>query len=109
MTVEQFKRKVSEYASEGKLFLFMVDFEKQKPHVCLLHEAANFGIWYDVRGVSNADKIVAANRRVDLTAHPIDKDEFRRKFYQVVYNQDRGNSYLLNLTFRTPIDINLTL
>ena len=109
MTVEQFKRKVSQYASEGRRFLFMVDFEKQKPLVCLLHEAANLGIWYDVRGVSNVDKIVAGNRRVDLTAYPIAKDEFRRKFDQVVYNQDRGNSYLLNLTFRTPIDISLTL
>ena len=69
MTVELFKRKVSQYASEGRRFLFMVDFEKQKPLVCLLHEVANLGIWYDVRGVSNVDKIVAANRRVDFVSY----------------------------------------
>jgi len=44
-----------------------------------------------------------------LTKHPISYNSFKKSFDQVVHEIDIGNSFLTNLTFKTPIQTDLSL
>ncbi|MDO4727234.1 MAG: aminodeoxychorismate synthase component I [Porphyromonadaceae bacterium] len=109
MNTEQFKQQLAQYAIEGKKFLFIVDFEQQNPFVCLLSEAAEKGIFYDIMGETNGEPYAAEPTPIELKAYPIKKQTFLEKFDYVVTQQKAGNSYLLNLTVCTPIELNLSL
>lgn len=109
MNTELFKQKLSQYAVEGKKFLFVVDFEQQRPFVCLLSEAAEKGIFYDIMGETNAELYSTESIPIELKAYPIEKQDFLEQFDYVVEQQNAGNSYLLNLTACTPIELNISL
>ncbi len=109
MNAELFKQRLSQYATEGKKFLFIIDFEQQCPFVCLLSEAAENNIFYNIRGETNAEPYTADSVPVELKAYHIDKHTFLERFNYVVRQQNMGNSYLLNLTARTPIELNISL
>ena len=109
MNTEQFIQTVSEYASSCEQFLFVIDFEKQKPFVCRLSEAADHNIFYNIKGNTNARPYRYVRKEVVLKAHPISREAFAKRFEYVVHQQNIGNSYLLNLTCRTPIEINMSL
>lgn len=109
MNTEQFIHTVSEYASSGEQFLFVIDFEKENPFVCRLSESADHNIFYNIKGNTNARPYRYVRKEVVLKAHPISKEAFAKRFEYVVHQQNIGNSYLLNLTSRTPIEINMSL
>lgn len=109
MNIEQFKQKLSQYAVAGKKFLFVIDFEQQCPFVCLLSEAAEKGIFYNIMGKTNAEPYSTESTTIELKAYPIEKQDFLEQFDYVVEQQNAGNSYLLNLTVCTPIELNISL
>ncbi len=108
MDIQGFKRQLSEYATNGEPFFFVIDFEGRKPFVCRLKEAADEGIFYDLKGVANV-KTKNIDKEIELRSSPIGKSIFVEKFKKVKKELELGNSYLLNLTFSSPIDINLSL
>jgi len=106
--IEEFKHQVSRYASSGTPFLFIIDYECQEPVLYTLEEAEQHGIYYTIKDQSNTTK-VPINKEVNLHGHPIDKSLFSEKFDQAIKHINEGDSYLLNLTFPTKIDLNLNL
>ncbi len=108
MNIQSFVQKVTEYAAKGIPFVFIIDFELQKPIVCRLEDAEHKGIYYDIKGNSNI-RTAALHPKVELKFTPIDKNFFSERFHKVISHLKNGDSYLLNLTFPTPIKINLTL
>lgn len=108
MKTEQFAEQVSKYAQEAKPFAFVIDFELRKPMICKLEDAKRKGIFYNIKGNSNVNHSTL-HHKIELKHNPIDKSIFSGKFQQVTNHINNGDSYLLNLTFPTPIDINLTL
>ena len=106
--IEKFKEQVSSYASSGTPFLFIIDYECRQPVILSLEEAEKKGILYSINGISNAEpnKIY---KKINLKGVPINKDLFTEKFDQALKHINEGDSYLLNLTFPTKIDINLTI
>jgi para-aminobenzoate synthetase component 1 len=108
MNLQSFARKASNYATAGVPFLFVIDFELQKPLVCRLEDAEDNDIYYDIKGISNI-RTTSLHPKVELKCTPIDKHFFSEKFQRVIRHLKNGDSYLLNLTFPTPIEINLTL
>jgi len=108
MDIEEFQRQLSEYATNGEPFLFVVDFECRKPFICRLEKAFGEGIFYDVKGTSNVDP-QHIDKEIELSSRPVAKPVFTEKFNQVKRELEHGNSYLLNLTFSSQIDINLSL
>jgi len=106
--IEKFKAQVSDYASRGIPFLFIIDYECQEPLLYTLDEAEKHGVYYSLKDQSNTSK-VPINKKVQLQGYPIDKSIFAEKFDEAVRHINEGDSYLLNLTFPTKIDLNLDL
>ncbi len=109
MTIEAFKQTVNQYATTKTPFLFVVDFEMQQPFVCKIDEAIGSRILYDINGKTNSPKQPHTIKNFLLESFPIRKDVFNEKIEKVIHEQNIGNSYLLNLTFATPISINCSL
>src|SRR5690606_8826725 len=108
MSIKEFSRTVNEFASRGVPFLFMVDFEIEKPLVFPLAELPDH-LLYDVQGRTNASAMQSSPSPIRLSKEPLAFSTYRRKFEEVRCGLVRGDSFLVNLTIKTPITTNLTL
>lgn len=90
-------------------FLFLIDFEEQTPLVVPLAEVKPEIIWYDFGGRTNVPPAVdGPNEPVAVRVFAPAFENFQRAFNQVQRELRAGNTFLLNLTFRTRIELNLT-
>lgn len=97
--------KMNEYGKDGKPFFFIFDFELENPCVFLLDELIKENIFFKINE-KNPDKY---QKQILLTKKPIEFSLYKNSFDFVVSEISKGNSYLLNLTFPTEIETNLTL
>jgi para-aminobenzoate synthetase component 1 len=93
----------------GEPFLFLVDFAMEAPEVFTPAEAAARGILFDIAGKTNAAPAPARAGGFDFRAFPVPYTEYRGAFDAVREELAAGNSYLLNLTFSTRVETDLTL
>lgn len=103
-----FQIKLSDYLVNNVPFIFMIDFEEKSPFICKLEEATENDILFDIKGFSNFTSKNIENE-ASLTAYPIDEQTFSKKIQKVKDHTDNGDTYLLNLTFKTKISTNLSL
>lgn len=96
---------MNEYGKDGKPFFFIFDFELENPCVFLLDELIKENIFLKIKK-KNPDKY---QKKILLTKKPIEFSLYKNSFDFVVNQISKGNSYLLNLTFPTEIETNLTL
>ena len=109
MDLQEFTGQLNNFAAAGIPFFFIADFELRKPFVCRLEQAADNGIFYDIQGESNRkEKNKPAELKV-FRKFPIDKAKYYPAFEKIKFHLDRGDTYLLNLTFPTRIETNLPL
>lgn len=108
MELSQFSKQISEYTTQKIPYFFLIDFEMKNPMVCKLDEAETNGILYNIKGKTNADEKVQIPKP-ELTYTAIDKENYFKKIDTVIEELKNGNSFLLNLTFPTPINCNLSL
>lgn len=102
--------KMNDYGGKGIPFLFVVDFECRHPLVIPLNAAEENGILYNIRGKSNCIHYPPAGTgTLKFEKFPVSFETYRRAFDVVKAGIAFGNSYLLNLTFATPIQMNLSL
>lgn len=92
----------------GDAFLFVIDYEMKNSIVLPVAEVQD-KILFDINGYSNVSKITASAPSIDLQSYPIDIQAYTLAFEQVMAQIKYGNSFLLNLTFPTPIRCNLSL
>ncbi|MFZ4545048.1 MAG: aminodeoxychorismate synthase component I [Saprospiraceae bacterium] len=96
--------------AEGKPFLFVIDFELVDIQVIPLYSPEHSGILFDVEGLRNYDQpIQISGAEFLLNKNPLSKREYGRGFEIVQKGLHRGDSFLVNLTYPTPIDTNLSL
>ena len=101
---------MNEYGRKGIPFLFIIDYAGAKPLVMPLGMAEQEGIHYNIKGISNDQQALPENPQpLAFYKYPIDFSIYRHSFDQVRAGLMFGNSYLLNLTFATPIRINRSL
>lgn len=84
---------------------FLMDFEQQAPKVWVLSEESVDQPFFDF---PNRPELTAAPRGilpVNLLADHIAPDAFQRAFQTVQDGLQRGDSFLTNLTFPTPIEL----
>jgi len=106
--IVDFINKVNHYTSNGIPFLFVIDFEKEKPFVCKLDDLEKENIYYNIYNSGNLKPDF--NKKIKpLKVKSILKDIYSKAFKQVFRNLVLGNSYLANLTFSTKIEINSSL
>lgn len=101
---------MNQYGRNNIPFLFIIDFDMLRPVIIRLDAVDPREIRYDIDGVRNYDSAAKpAETPVRMTRHPLPYDEYKKKFDLVVSHQMEGDSYLLNLTYPTKIDINISL
>jgi para-aminobenzoate synthetase component I len=99
---------MNELGAEKIPFLFIISFDCNKNYVLPLSEAGNSGIYYKIGTHSNTDKKYKG-KRTSFSAKPVSYERYSERFDIAMQNLLYGNSYLLNLTFPSEIDTNLTL
>lgn len=101
--------KMNHYGTKRIPFLFVIDFAMEKPVVVSLPEAKDQNIFYNINGQTNYKSESALEKKINFGKHPISFEEYRKAFEIVMKELTYGNSYLLNLTFPTKIETNITL
>src|SRR5437879_4707386 len=107
MKISEFESKLNEWGHEQVPFLFLVDFEMEKPMAWKLDEVPN-EILFSIND-STPSLPKRAGVRPELKKHPISITEYKSKFDLVKKRISFGDSYLSNLTVKTKIDLNQSL
>jgi len=103
------KEQMNLWAGAGVPFLFIIDFEFKKPLIFRLAEIDPGRLLFSINGVSNCPANVTTPGELLLVKHPEKYEDYLEKFNKVMKEISFGNSYLLNLTCATPIDLNHSL
>lgn len=90
-------------------FLFLIDFEMERPVVLPLSEVDPKTLLYAIGGHRNCGLPLPVPAHYYYKPHPIPRPRYRTAFEYVQRELQAGNSYLLNLAFPTPITTDLSL
>jgi para-aminobenzoate synthetase component I len=103
------KEQMNRWAQEGIPFLFIIDFELNKPLIFKLGEIDNQKLLFNINGITNSHHKANIIKQLQLIKYPVKYEDYLIKLNRVKEEIAFGNSYLLNLTCCSPIDINLSL
>ena len=101
--------KINTLAKKNREFLFIIDFEIEKPLIFEIEKIpSNF--YFSIGKIKKLPKIKKTTNTVSLNIKKvITYNEFLNSFNRLREEELKGNSYLTNLTFKTEIEINLSL
>lgn len=101
--LSEISKKLSHKAKLGEKFLFIIDFDCSEVLIYSPKEAADRGIFYNIDGKFNYEicKKLPEKKRFDYTA--ISYDEYFQGFEVCQRALQRGDTYLINLTYQTQI------
>lgn len=108
VTLNQFISALNEWGAWRTPFLFLIDFERKRPLAFRLDEVNPNELLYFLNGVSNHQPVLN-QRKIALQKFPIPFEEYTVKFERVMHHLGYGDSFLINLTVKTPIKLNGTL
>lgn len=109
MTTQEFIEKVNFLAVNETPFFFVIDFDKHKPFVCSLDVTLQEKILYDIKGQHNYKRLDNGGSIEVFKRKPVSPDKYNKAFLEVKRHINRGDSYLVNLTFPTELDTNQSL
>jgi para-aminobenzoate synthetase component 1 len=106
MNISEFELKLNEWGRDQVPFLFLVDFELEKPMAWRMEDMPG-EILFSIndKGFQKEKTEV----RPELKKYPISINEYKTKFDLVKKRISFGDSYLTNLTIKTKIELNLGL
>ena len=99
--------KINHFAGRNAPFLFVIDFAGEKGFVLSPEDADRQGFRYDFKNLKNAGNI-PVNEPLKFNLSPVSFETYQTAFEKVVFHLKRGDTYLLNLTFPTPVYTNLS-
>ena len=99
-------KKMDRYSSKDKAFLFILDFAKNKGFCNPLNKIDVQELRYKC---SDEESNVTLKKDFHFSSKPISYGRYKKAFDKVKHQIEIGNSYLLNLTFQTKIETDLSL
>ena len=92
-------------------FLFIIDFDMRRPMVVPLDKIDAGAVLFNIRGKKNYTKTSCLKTQHEIVweKHPVDFHHYQTAFDKVVRHIRSGNSFLVNLTFPTKVQSNLSL
>jgi para-aminobenzoate synthetase component 1 len=90
-------------------FLFVIDYEMNHCEVITSQEAYLSNILYNFNGTRNYHYEQVILSAIHLETVPVEFDAYEKSFRYIQEQLNRGNSYLVNLTFKTLINTKHTL
>lgn len=97
---------ITALAKAKKPFLFVISFDKKEIFAQELDKLHN--VFYKVAALQNFQE-TAPNTSYALTSSPIEFGIYQKAIHRVKEEIKKGNTYLLNLTFATPLQTPLSL
>lgn len=108
--MKNFIQTANDYGKEKRPFFFLIDFEQQKPLIFQIEKASESGLFFDFFCKSNVNKpLKMADKSFEFSVQAMPFSAYRKGFELVQKEIQAGNSYLLNLTYPTKIQINYSL
>lgn len=105
---EVIRQKMNEAGCAGMPFLFGVTFEGEEGFF-LPHPLSQQEVMFDIGGKGNAPHLPDHTPSFRFESEPESFATYQRRFETVMQGLHRGDSYLTNLTIRTPLRTSLTL
>ncbi len=103
-----FFNKLNDLGKKGQPFLFIIDFEGKQPEVFELNNLPG-DIYFQIPGLSNNGSLPDRNHDLTFIKHPLSFDDYKYKFDIVMRHIRNGDTYLINLTQATQVEINTDL
>ncbi len=102
--------RMNEYGRRATPFLFVIDYEKKKPFLSPIDQIDPENILYYLDGFSNAKPdTTSPEKKLEFKSIPVSKERYNKAFETVQSNILHGNSFLLNLTMPSRVEMNLSL
>ena len=99
--------KMNSLGNKKEPFLFIIDFEMKAIVVLASEEIHASGIEFCIKDACKKGKV--NGHKVDINAKAIPFAEYKKGFDLVLNEINHGNSYLLNLTYKSAIELNRSL
>lgn len=109
MNFHDFIHQANQYGRSRQPFFFLIDFEQKKPLIYAPEQASKCGLFFDILGSKNIETTVNTTTTLHLQKTPMPLADYEKGFNLVQAELQKGNSYLLNLTYPTEITINFSL
>lgn len=107
---QQAIERINRFSEEGRPFIFIIDYLQDCSYIEEVGEVDASLIRYNLNGFSNCPDVVPPLcKQVSWDIHPETLAQYKTSFDSVQGQIRAGNSFLTNLTVRTPITTNLTL
>ncbi|WP_404318865.1 aminodeoxychorismate synthase component I [Malaciobacter canalis] len=104
MKKEIIKDELNKNGSDKEPFFFMISYDLSRYEIYKLNELPN-DIKFELSKNSNFKTL----EKISLSKFPVDYSTYKKAFNSIQNHIKEGNSYLLNLTFKTKIDTSLSL
>lgn len=109
ISIPELRTKMNACGSEATPFLFAVDFDLEEA-VFIERPLASQDVLFRMPSATNVSyRQAAAPVRAAMQAHPIAYNDYLQRFRIIQDGLMRGDSYLCNLTVRTPVTLNVGL
>lgn len=104
------QQKINESAAHNHPFLFAIDYE-QKEGLFIDHPLEESVIKWRVPHATNSSHLSNSHtpESIVFQPHPESAERYGKRFDIVMDNLKQGNSFLANLTVKTPLEMNLSL
>ena len=109
MNITEFALEMNDLGDANTPFLFVIDFEMEKPILLKLSDVNADAILFNINGFTNAKRSDIPVQEIVLKKFPISQDEYSEKFKKVFRHLEYGDSFLTNLTAKTEISIDRSL
>ena len=100
--------KINHFAVRKVPFLFAIDFHARSGFVLSPEEARRKGILYEFPDHRNIP-VAKEKHLFHFGFHPIDFQVYKKAYNKVLFHLKKGDTYLLNLTFPTSLETDLSL
>lgn len=107
LSITDWVTRAGQLAAEGQSFFFVIDFELQRPRLWPLEKVGLSGPRFCFPG--HRCPSASGERTINLDAKHLDEAKFRAAFDLVQRGLHRGDSFLTNLTFATPVRLSSDL
>ncbi len=109
MSLDNFIQQLNEWGRKKVPFLFLVDFELEKPLAWRLDQIDPEEILFSINGYTNANPQARGGEKIQLQKYPISFEQYQAKFNKVFKPLTYGDSFLVNLTMKTKVELNSSL
>lgn len=106
--IDDIRLEMNEKGSANEPFLFGINYEMSEGFF-VSNPLSKSDILFQIKGIGNKALDGSLTINADLNSNPIPYIDYQHKFDIVHKGLRRGDSFLTNLTIKTPIDTNISL